>query len=194
MRREERGRTIAFVVYPGLTLLELIGPITTFFGLTRSLVGPSRQYRTVTVGERRLPPPPLRPPPGPRAEATHPPLQPQPQTIPQTPMPRPRPGTPPTGAPRAGGPLPGAPLPGGPLPGTPLPGEAGNASIAGHRTTYGAPFNRLDELEAGDEILVTTAQGSFTYEVREQLIVSPDQVEVLDPTELGDVAAGHPST
>ena len=52
MRREDKTKTIAFVVYPGLTLLELIGPITTFFGLTRSLVGPSRQYRTVTVGER----------------------------------------------------------------------------------------------------------------------------------------------
>ncbi|HEX6424302.1 MAG TPA: class E sortase, partial [Acidimicrobiales bacterium] len=82
----------------------------------------------------------------------------------------------------------------GHYPGSPLPGQPGNAAIAGHRTTYGAPFHRLDELEAGDEILVTTAQGSFTYEVREQLIVSPDQVEVLD--DFGDdrltLTACHP--
>ena len=51
----------------------------------------------------------------------------------------------------------------GHYPSTPLPGEAGNAAIAGHRTTYGAPFNRLDELVAGDEIQVTTVRGSYTY-------------------------------
>jgi len=82
----------------------------------------------------------------------------------------------------------------GHYPNSPLPGQPGNAAIAGHRTTYGAPFNRVDELEAGDEILVTTSQGSFRYEVREQLIVSPDQVEVLD--DFGDnrltLTACHP--
>jgi sortase A len=82
----------------------------------------------------------------------------------------------------------------GHYPNSPLPGQPGNAAIAGHRTTYGAPFNRLDELEAGDEILVTTVQGAFRYEVREQLIVNPDQVEVLD--DFGDdrltLTACHP--
>ena len=82
----------------------------------------------------------------------------------------------------------------GHYPDSPLPGQPGNAAIAGHRTTYGAPFNRLDELEVGDEILVTTVQGSFRYEVREQLIVNPDQVEVLD--DFGDdrltLTACHP--
>jgi sortase A len=82
----------------------------------------------------------------------------------------------------------------GHYPGSPLPGQPGNAAIAGHRTTYGAPFNRLDELEVGDEILVVTEQGGFLYEVREQLIVSPDQVEVLD--DFGDdrltLTACHP--
>lgn len=68
----------------------------------------------------------------------------------------------------------------GHYPGTPLPGQAGNAAIAGHRTTYGAPFNRIDELKPGDEILVDTVQGSFRYIVAEQLIVSPKQVDVLD--------------
>jgi sortase A len=63
---------------------------------------------------------------------------------------------------------------------TPLPGQPGNAAIAGHRTTYGAPFNRIDELRPGDEILVTTQQGAFRYEMTEQQIVSPSQVEVLE--------------
>jgi sortase A len=70
----------------------------------------------------------------------------------------------------------------GHYPDTPLPGEAGNAAIAGHRTTYGAPFNRIDELEPGDEILTTTVQGTFVYRVRETFIVRPDQSEVLAPT------------
>lgn len=70
----------------------------------------------------------------------------------------------------------------GHYPETPLPGEQGNAAIAGHRTTYGAPFNRLDELAAGDEILVTTLKGSFTYTVAGLKVVKPNQVEVLNPT------------
>lgn len=70
----------------------------------------------------------------------------------------------------------------GHYPQTPLPGEVGNAAIAGHRTTYGAPFNRLDELSPGDEIDVTTLQGSFTYRVAGSKVVTPDHVEVLDPT------------
>lgn len=70
----------------------------------------------------------------------------------------------------------------GHYPSTPMPGELGNAAIAGHRTTYGAPFNRLDELQTGDEIQVTTLTGSYTYGVIEKKIVRPDQVEVLDPT------------
>jgi sortase A len=67
----------------------------------------------------------------------------------------------------------------GHYPDSPMPGQPGNAAIAGHRTTYGAPFNRIDELGIGDEILVTTLQGAFRYTVSEQKIVSPDQVEVL---------------
>ncbi len=82
----------------------------------------------------------------------------------------------------------------GHYPETPLPGQEGNAAIAGHRTTYGAPFHRLDELVVGDEITVTTVQGEFTYEVSEQLIVSPSQVEVL--ADAGDnrltLTACHP--
>jgi sortase A len=82
----------------------------------------------------------------------------------------------------------------GHYPDTPLPGQPGNAAIAGHRTTYGAPFNRIDELDPGDEILVTTVQGAFRYEVSDQLIVSPKEVAVLD--DFGDnrltLTACHP--
>jgi sortase A len=82
----------------------------------------------------------------------------------------------------------------GHYPESPMPGQPGNAAIAGHRTTYGAPFNRIDELVAGDEILVTTLQGAFRYEVFEQHIVSPSQTEVL--ADAGDdrltLTACHP--
>ncbi len=56
----------------------------------------------------------------------------------------------------------------GHFPQTPMPGQAGNAALAGHRTTYKAPFNRIDELKPGDQISVETLQGRFTYEVMPQ--------------------------
>ncbi len=74
----------------------------------------------------------------------------------------------------------------GHYPATPLPGQAGNSAIAGHRTTYGAPFGDIDELLPGDEMIITTIQGEFTYRVLPQgqghghLIVAPTAVEVLD--------------
>ena len=53
----------------------------------------------------------------------------------------------------------------GHYPNTPLPGERGNVAIAGHRTTYGRPFNRLDELAVGATIVLETPVGTYTYEV-----------------------------
>lgn len=70
----------------------------------------------------------------------------------------------------------------GHYPGTPLPGESGNASIAGHRTTYAAPFYNLNELQPGDPIYVQTTQGTFTYDVTDSFAVLPTNVSVLDPT------------
>jgi len=69
----------------------------------------------------------------------------------------------------------------GHYPATPLPGQQGNSAVAGHRTTYGAPFGNLDQLSNGDEIRVRTLQGSFTYRVYRQLVVDPSDVAVLDP-------------
>ena len=71
----------------------------------------------------------------------------------------------------------------GHYPETPLPGEPGNAAIAGHRTTYGAPFFHLDQLSLGDPLFVTTRAGRFRYEVTESRVVSPSAIEVLDPTD-----------
>lgn len=71
----------------------------------------------------------------------------------------------------------------GHYPGTPLPGEPGNASIAGHRTTYGAPFFNLDQLVSGDEILVTNKAGkTFHYIVFQSEVVKPTDVAVIAAT------------
>lgn len=53
----------------------------------------------------------------------------------------------------------------GHYPNTPLPGEAGNVAIAGHRTTYGRPFNELDQLKIGAEIWLATPVGDHLYRV-----------------------------
>lgn len=69
----------------------------------------------------------------------------------------------------------------GHMPWTPLPGQPGNAVISGHRTTYGRPFYRLDELAVGDRIEVETAIGRHVYEVRDIEVVKPTDVWVTDP-------------
>ncbi|HEX9888202.1 MAG TPA: class E sortase [Nitriliruptorales bacterium] len=51
----------------------------------------------------------------------------------------------------------------GHYPNTPLPGQNGNVAIAGHRTTYGRPFNRLDEIPVGSEIWLVTPVGDYLY-------------------------------
>ena len=70
----------------------------------------------------------------------------------------------------------------GHYPETPMPGHVGNVAIAGHRTTYGAPFYRLDELKPGDAILITTREGAFKYKVTSSKVVGPDDSSVLNPT------------
>jgi sortase A len=67
----------------------------------------------------------------------------------------------------------------GHYPGTSLPGEAGTTAIAGHRTTYLAPFRHLDDLRRGDRIAIRMPYGRFTYRVERTRIVRPDQTEVL---------------
>ncbi len=71
----------------------------------------------------------------------------------------------------------------GHYPGTPMPGQFGNAAIAGHRTTYGQPFYRLDEVQPGDEIVLTTVQGHFVYRATGSEVVNPDASEVVATTD-----------
>jgi sortase A len=66
--------------------------------------------------------------------------------------------------------------------GTPLPGQAGNASLAGHRTTYGAPFYNLDQLHPGDQIVVSASWGTFWYDVRRSFAVNPSDLAVIAPS------------
>jgi sortase A len=63
--------------------------------------------------------------------------------------------------------------------GTALPGQAGTVGIAGHRTTYGAPFRHLDALRRGDAITVKMPYGSFVYRVEGTRIVTPADVSSL---------------
>ena len=68
----------------------------------------------------------------------------------------------------------------GHYPDTPLPGERGTVAIAGHRTTYGAPFRQLDQLDRGDRIEVSMPYGRFVYRVERTQIVPPTALWVTD--------------
>ena len=59
----------------------------------------------------------------------------------------------------------------GHYPDTPLPGQRGTSAIAGHRTTYGAPFRKLDKLKKGDRIVAELPYGTFVYRVERTQIV-----------------------
>ena len=54
---------------------------------------------------------------------------------------------------------------------TALPGTGGNVGIAGHRTTFGAPFAKLDQVQIGDELILTVDSKKFHYIVDEVRIV-----------------------
>jgi sortase A len=64
---------------------------------------------------------------------------------------------------------------------TPLPGEPGTVAVAGHRTTYLAPFRRIDEIEDGDEVRLELPYAAFTYVVEKHEVVDPGEVEIIDP-------------
>jgi LPXTG-site transpeptidase (sortase) family protein len=68
----------------------------------------------------------------------------------------------------------------GHVPSTVLPGQDGTFGVSGHRTTYGAPFYRLNELTKGDTITVVTRQAIYTYTVTHTAIVRPTETQVLD--------------
>ena len=68
----------------------------------------------------------------------------------------------------------------GHITGTSKPGSIGNTALAAHRShTYGRMFHRLDEVEIGDIIKITTSDGTFEYTVYKIHVVEPDDVSVL---------------
>lgn len=69
----------------------------------------------------------------------------------------------------------------GHYPGSPMPGEVGNFALAGHRTTWGKPFNQIAALQIDDPIVVETPDGWYTYRFRTLQYVRPDEVDVLLP-------------
>ncbi len=68
----------------------------------------------------------------------------------------------------------------GHFPETPFPGQGGTVGIAGHRTTYGAPFRHVDSLHRGDRITVEMPYGKIFYRVQKTEIVDPTDVGVVD--------------
>lgn len=68
----------------------------------------------------------------------------------------------------------------GHYPTTALPGQGKTIGIAGHRTTYGAPFNQIDKIEVGDEITLEMPYATFTYKVTKTDIVDPSDVGIVD--------------
>jgi len=61
----------------------------------------------------------------------------------------------------------------GHYPDTAVPGLGRTVAVAGHRTTYLAPFRRINELRPGDRIMVRMSYGRFTYRVQRTQIVLP---------------------
>jgi sortase A len=67
----------------------------------------------------------------------------------------------------------------GHYPDTPFPGLPGTVGIAGHRTTYLAPFRHINDLHKGNLIQLDMPYGRFTYAVEKTRIVSPSEYSVI---------------
>jgi sortase A len=68
----------------------------------------------------------------------------------------------------------------GHYPDTALPGQGKTIGIAGHRTTYLAPFRHIDQIEAGDDVVLEVPYGDFAYRVTKTEIVDPEDVDIVD--------------
>jgi sortase A len=67
----------------------------------------------------------------------------------------------------------------GHYPDTRYPGQRGTAGVAGHRTTYLAPFRRIDEIAEGEEVILEMPYATFIYEVEGSRVVEPTQVGIV---------------
>lgn len=68
----------------------------------------------------------------------------------------------------------------GHYPETPFPGQGGTVAIAGHRTTYLAPFRHLDQLTRGDQIEIEMPYANFAYRVQKTKVVDDSAVDIID--------------
>jgi sortase A len=68
----------------------------------------------------------------------------------------------------------------GHYPETPLPGDPGTTAIAGHRTTYGAPFRRIDQMKPGQVVRIDMPDARLVYRVERTAIVDDQELSVLD--------------
>ena len=64
---------------------------------------------------------------------------------------------------------------------TPIPGQPGTVAIAGHRTTYLAPFRHIDQIQNGDTVRIEMPYAAFTYTVYKHEVVSPGDISVINP-------------
>jgi sortase A len=62
---------------------------------------------------------------------------------------------------------------------TPFPGAPGTTGIAGHRTTYLAPFRHIDRLRHGDDIEIDMPYATFHYRVQHLQIVTPNSIWII---------------
>ena len=79
-------------------------------------------------------------------------------------------------------------------PGSAMPGKVGNSVFAGHRVTHTRPFYDIDLLNPGDDIIVHTADGTFTYRITGHQIVSAKDTWIVNPTPTATITifACHP--
>ena len=79
-------------------------------------------------------------------------------------------------------------------PGSALPGQIGNVVVAGHRVSHSGPFRNIDQLQPGDEVVLTTADGRFVYVVSGSEVVEPTAIEVIEqtPAATATLFACHP--
>ena len=64
---------------------------------------------------------------------------------------------------------------------TPIPGQPGTVAIAGHRTTYLAPFRHIDDIRDGDSVRIEMPYAAFTYTVEKHEVVDPGDVGIIKP-------------
>jgi len=71
---------------------------------------------------------------------------------------------------------------------SPPPGARGNVAVAGHRTTWGAPFKHLNRLRPGDAVTLWSARGRFDYRVIATGVTGPSDTSVIEPAVAGGAA------